>query len=261
MRLSVETVKNIEEGNYDELPEPVYIRGHVRSYCGLLKIDPAPVLELFSERTESDWPGSESRTTPSLVDEHTQYLIRVWGSILVLAIVGFVLVARWAERGSFSAMFGQIEEPPAVIEVEEPVAEPAVEPLPQPEEIETVDLSEPDIPLQTTPAVVELDAVEPDAVEPATGEPAAEVPEVVVTIATSGASWARIYGEDGENIVHRMLPPGYRKDLTVQLPLHLELGDARNVRLWLNDAEYDLTRHSSSLNTAFFSIERLPQAE
>ena len=42
LRLSVEVVHKLESENFEALPQPVYVRGYIRAYCKLLKVDPKP---------------------------------------------------------------------------------------------------------------------------------------------------------------------------------------------------------------------------
>ncbi len=45
LRLGVRQVEALEADRYDKLPEPSIVRGFIRNYAKLLKIDAAPIIE------------------------------------------------------------------------------------------------------------------------------------------------------------------------------------------------------------------------
>ncbi len=46
-RLSAKTLRNIEEGNYEQIGAPVLVRSFLRNYCKVLEIDPEPLFERY----------------------------------------------------------------------------------------------------------------------------------------------------------------------------------------------------------------------
>ncbi len=47
----------IEEGNYDRLPNPGYVRGYVSSYARFLELDPVPLLNMYKAETGAGRPN------------------------------------------------------------------------------------------------------------------------------------------------------------------------------------------------------------
>ncbi len=46
--VSLRMLRALEEGRYEDVGTPLLIRGFIRSYCGVLDIDPEPILERYS---------------------------------------------------------------------------------------------------------------------------------------------------------------------------------------------------------------------
>lgn len=59
-------IRAIEQGNYDVFSAPIYIRGFVRSYCKILKLDSGPVIVQLNAELDQTEKFSEP---PPLTDE------------------------------------------------------------------------------------------------------------------------------------------------------------------------------------------------
>jgi cytoskeleton protein RodZ len=97
----------VEEGNYDVFVAPVYIRGFVRSYAKLLKLDVPAVMQALdgelnrTEKFSEPPPLSDSARGPLdfLMLQLSKVNWRKGGALLlVLGIVGLVLLAAWLWR-------------------------------------------------------------------------------------------------------------------------------------------------------------------
>jgi cytoskeleton protein RodZ len=89
-------IRAIEEGNYNVFSAPVYIRGFVRSYCAILKIDVGPLMadldaELGQTKKFAEPPPLTGRPR-GVVDFATLQLSKIaWGRNAI--VVGAVIVA------------------------------------------------------------------------------------------------------------------------------------------------------------------------
>jgi len=99
-------IRAIEEGNYDVFSAPIYIRGFVRSYCKILKLDSVKLVASLNaelEQTEkfaeppplTDEPGT-------IVDFLTLQLSKIdWRKaligllVMILAIVAYGIYQSW----------------------------------------------------------------------------------------------------------------------------------------------------------------------
>ena len=101
-KIRTDHVRAIEEGNYGVFPAPIYIRGTVKNYAALLKLDTARILsaldgELHQTARFSEPPslGEPARKTP--VDHLTLWLAKLnWklgAAVVVLLLLMAVAVA------------------------------------------------------------------------------------------------------------------------------------------------------------------------
>jgi cytoskeleton protein RodZ len=165
-RIRVRLLEALENGNYEALPSPAYVKGYIISYAKFLGLDPEPLIALYEAET-----GRPVRTEPVRLPEqvvtprgHVQHLPLRTG-LLVLGALILIVVAVW---GVSRALEGP-EAPPPIPSI--------------PEETGT---AEPAVPGTTAPGVEEA---ETDAEE----DTAAPAPFTLrVVIASDGASWLRI---------------------------------------------------------------------
>ena len=99
-------IRAIEQGNYDVFSAPIYIRGFVRSYCKILKLDPAQVVaDLNSELDQTEKfsePPPLSEQPNTVVDFLTLQFSKInWRKaligllIVVLALVAYGFFQMW----------------------------------------------------------------------------------------------------------------------------------------------------------------------
>jgi cytoskeleton protein RodZ len=56
MHLDARIIRAIEDDNYDALPDPIYVRGYIRSYCKLLGLNADEYLEIFRKNVNRGDP-------------------------------------------------------------------------------------------------------------------------------------------------------------------------------------------------------------
>jgi len=101
LKIRADHVLALEEGDFDKFDAPVFVRGFVRSYCRILKIDSAPVVvQLNQELGGTQALASDPALSPSkkgVVDQLTLFLTRVNWSVWLPLLV-FILIASivWA---------------------------------------------------------------------------------------------------------------------------------------------------------------------
>ena len=104
IKIRSDHVTALEEGNYDVFAAPVYIRGFVRSYAQVLKLDLAVVMrELDSELAKSEKHRDPPPLTPQsrgVLDFIMFQLSKVrWQIVAPIAgILLVVLLGAWAVR-------------------------------------------------------------------------------------------------------------------------------------------------------------------
>lgn len=127
-KIRTDHIRALEEGNYDMFPAPVYIRGFVRAYATLLKLDVQQVMSaLDAELAETE----KFRELPSLTNQPkgildfvTLQLSKVdWRkgvvaliALLVTAVV-ITIISIWAHHKRKDPLAGL---PPAVYQSKKP---------------------------------------------------------------------------------------------------------------------------------------------
>lgn len=106
-KMRTDHVRALEEGNYNVFVAAVYIRGFVRSYARLLKIDEAAVLtELESELSRSEKFREHPGLSPhgGWLDTVTLLLSRLhWRIVVPVLVVVLALLAALAVNRSLQA--------------------------------------------------------------------------------------------------------------------------------------------------------------
>ena len=104
-KIRTDHIRALEEGNFDRFPAPIYIRGSVKSYATMLKLD---VLRVMTE-LDAELKGTEKFADPpplveaakSPLDQVIFLLSKVNGKVALIGggLLIVVLVAVLTERG------------------------------------------------------------------------------------------------------------------------------------------------------------------
>ena len=116
-KMRTDHVRALESGNFDAFTAPVYIRGFVRTYAGLLKLDVAELMTALdaelAQTTKFRDPPSLTQEPPGTLDRLALLLSRInWrialpvAGILVTALVTFLGIRAWQERRSRDPLAG-----------------------------------------------------------------------------------------------------------------------------------------------------------
>lgn len=96
-KIKTDHVRALEEGNYDMFPAPVYIRGFIRAYAGLMKLDVPQImaeldLELAASKKFSQPPSLSGPPRGPL--DHVMYQLSKlnWRIILPLTALAVLLL-------------------------------------------------------------------------------------------------------------------------------------------------------------------------
>lgn len=114
LKIKKSHLKNLEEDNYDKLPPSVYVKGFIRSYANLLKLDQKKLVDLYNreiiiddkikKETVSAVKKQNRRegfaTLNYFIPEITSKNITVFFSLAILSLVGYYL---WHQISSFSS--------------------------------------------------------------------------------------------------------------------------------------------------------------
>jgi cytoskeleton protein RodZ len=283
LNLAPRQVQAIENDDYPALPPLAVLRGFVRAYAKLLKVDPAPLLaeiggatmaatilpapRLATRFSEPRFPSITDRRRPS----GKQFFLLV---LLVIGLGGAWLLwplASSSNAPSLSSVFGKIETlwadasgskeaaPATTVSVPMDVPSPAV-PSPVPESVNDIGTqapaaqnADPVLPAPVVPEATAPSVAPPDA-NAAAKSPASTDGEMLVVKANQD-SWLQIR-RAGSNapIISRMVKAGETETVEIKEPLSVVIGNASGVDATLRGKPLELKAKASN-NVARLSLK------
>lgn len=266
LKWSLRQVNALESNQFDQLPAMVIVRGFVRSYAKLLKIDADAVLASLPSDTQSANPVRELRPTLStpFQESKTSFLGRtentnrkyiVGAVILAFAALAVVAVQQLEQKAWVKNLLSQWQTPKA----EEPHAastsqavDEIVAPLALPTEAPKVPVAKESVASQAevqTPSVNAIasntsKAEEAKAAEvpPASVSANSEVSSVTAQTVTASDvlklkfkedSWVQVKRENGPVLTARVIKAGSEESFEVKEGLQVKIGNGNGVEAWL----------------------------
>ncbi len=124
MRLDVRFISAIEEDNFDSLPDPIYVRGYIRSYSKLLGADADALVRTFEEQGGNFEPEIIPEIRHSSQTSSSDKPVKAFTYLIMLALV-VLLIAWWQSNFVINA---PTISPETISQIrEEQVAEPVTE--------------------------------------------------------------------------------------------------------------------------------------
>lgn len=114
LKIKKSYLKNLEEGSYDKLPPSVYVKGFIRSYANLLKLDQKKLVDLYNreiiidDKIKKETNGEIKKQNRKkifaalscFIPAITSKSITVFFSLAILFLIGCYL---WYQVSSFSS--------------------------------------------------------------------------------------------------------------------------------------------------------------
>jgi cytoskeleton protein RodZ len=237
LKFAPRQLEALEAERFGDLPGATIARGMLRNYARLVKLDPEPLLQRAAQRLGG--PAADhlaarfSQPVPfSDGSRHATaaYLVL---SLVVLAVVGG-LGYHWhqerttAERLPFVKAVPEPQPPAPVPQAQAPSPAPTPSPAP-------VAVAEP---APQKPEVKQADA----AVEKKAPKPLTPGMHRIVILCEQEA-WVEVTDGQGRSLVSSLNPAGSERVVQARGPFEVVIGNARNVRLTLDDRPVDLVRH------------------
>ncbi len=268
LRLSPKQIEAIEADNFSALPEPTIVRGFIRNYAKLLKINMEPLLDAYSVLAPNSAPHeftikptSKMKVTSYDKPKSGRY---IWAGLILLAGLG-----AWLFYQSY------IEKPSPA---KPATTQSSVEPLPQaalpaaertasPEQVTTLDLppAATGAAVTTEPVALPADANIDNPLAANTPPPApTPVPAETLPPATIGMSqlefnasqetWVSVVDATGKEIFNKTIFAGSRESVEVSLPVDVVVGNAGATNISMNGKPVNLAPHSRQ-NVARIRLE------
>ena len=271
LRLHPNQVRAIEQEDLARLPAPAYVRGFVRSYARMLKIDPSPLLSDLNAKLE---PARESVVEGGVTDysaaraasRELKFPQWMFGSaLLVLIALGVVGWLATQQQQPPSPTPVAVATPPAAALVPAPT-EPAAPVSTGQTTASQTTASEATASQATAregtageatastaaadPVPAPTDTAEPTVASSAIASGAA--PTLVLRF--NGASWAEVTDRGGKILLSQLNSEGQEHSLDGELPLTVVIGDANFASVEVRGAAFNL-RPFTRNNVARFTIK------
>lgn len=224
LKLAPRQVTALEDGDFGALPGRTFVRGFVRNYARLLRLDPdatvaaLPGTEATLERpslapghrTIGEIPRDEARRSP---------VARIAIPAALVAIVAVAVAYEWTRPGADArkATAEKRSAAPATTPV------PAATPLPNP--------------------LAASVAISPTAPESAIGPPPAPATDGTLVFAFRGLSWVEVRDANGAVLLSMTGAPGAVRSITGAPPLDVVIGSGTDVEVTFRGARVDLAPH------------------
>jgi len=239
LKLSVWQVEALEAGRYQQLPGPIFVRGFIRNYARLLKLDPEALLSAAGNSLPQQ--AARPETPPSCdIPFPTAHAPR-WPKYAVAAVVIFGALAV------YEFVWNEPEGAPVRAVAVTPVAvppKPKLEGLPPPAQPAEPSASAPAI----TAATAAVTILEPPAAVAAAAEPDPQSPprrgEKRVRLDFNQESWVEIRDRNERVIFSQLNRPGTMQEVSGLPPLSVVVGNAHGVKMTYSDQPVDLARHT-----------------
>ncbi|KPC24206.1 Uncharacterized protein ABJ99_5071 [Pseudomonas syringae pv. cilantro] len=285
LNLTVSSLSNLENGNFEKLPGHTFARGYVRAYAKLLDLDQTALVEQFDQYTGTDGKGSPVHALGRIEEpvRLSHNILRIVSLLLLVVLVGGGFV-WWQDQASLRGK-DQSGLNMEHVEVESADGTTQIHPLDEPEEAPVAEVppaGQTSLPLNTGAPASEAPSAAPSmpAATPSTAQPqtpAAATPPVTNTAQAPVASpnvpsmpttpaeqpapvvagagqvsvqfvadcWTQVTDGNGKVLVSGLKRKGENLDVSGKPPLTLRLGYARGAQVSYNGQAVDVAPFTS----------------
>ncbi|MFV3303983.1 RodZ domain-containing protein [Pseudomonas sp. NY15181] len=125
LNLTEHSLRQLEQGSFDQLPGHTFARGYVRAYAKLLGMDQGQMVQAFDQYTGTDATGSNVHSIGRVVEpvRLSRNLLRLFSLVLLALLIGFGYfwwqerAARTAESGSLNMEHVEVESADGTTEI------------------------------------------------------------------------------------------------------------------------------------------------
>ena len=284
LRLGPKQIEAIEADHFEKLPESMIVRGFIRNYAKLLKINVQPLLDAYTvivpSNMQYELTVKPTSNMPVTSGDKTKASSYIWAGLAALLALGaWLFYQNYIEKPSPTKPSANTES--ATKKVLEPLPETA---LPAAERAAqeasslqpTIELTlPPATDITTLPPSVEMLAAPASSAKPAAvtpnvapiiAAPLASMPaaEPAVAAARAGVAklefnatqetWVNIVDLSGREIYRKTIFAGSRETMEVTPPVDVTVGNAAATSLNMNGKAINLAPHSRN-NVAHIKLE------
>lgn len=248
LKLSVWQVEALESGQYQQLPGPIFVRGFIRNYARLLKLDADELAHAVSSFLPQTAPGPEpprSRDIPFPVagtGRWWRYAVAAGAIVAVLAVYEFHFNDQRATVVTRSG--------PVAASSSTRASKPAA-PAKKPRE----DQAKPQVTTAVPPAQVAAAAPAPAPASAA--QPRERVPhpdDRELRFVFDDESWVEVRDRNDQTLFAQLNRAGTTRRVIGLPPLHIVVGNSQGVRMTYAGREINLARHTK-IDVARLTLE------
>jgi cytoskeleton protein RodZ len=247
LKLSVGQVEALEAGRFQDLPGPIFVRGFIRNYAKLVKLDPDELLQAAGDSLPQStqrpelppsqnipFPGKTPRSWP-------RFAVAIVGVVALLAVYEF-----------------RYNEPPESVATRPAADEPAAPPA---KARKAVKSAKSKAPAEATAPIARHATAAPAAASPPTAATAvtyqerpAGAEEREVRFVFDEESWVEVRDRNDRVILYQLHASGTARRVFGLPPLSVVVGNAHGVRMTYEGEPVDLARHTK-IDVARLTLE------
>jgi cytoskeleton protein RodZ len=238
LKLSVWQVEALESGRYQQLPGPIFVRGFIRNYARLVKLDPEELVQAVSgllPHAALPPEGSPSRDIPFPAGGTRRWPKYAAAAVVIVGVLAAYEFYFNEERATVKTRPGPVAAAPA--RKEAPPAAPARK-----------DREASPKPAPAAPAPAQQVAASAPAAASASATPprerVAHPDDREVSFVFEEDSWVEIRDRNDQTIFSQLNRAGTSRRVSGLPPLYIVVGNSQGVRMTYAGREIDLARHT-----------------
>lgn len=249
LKFAVRQLEALEQERFDQLPGGTFVRGMVRAYARLLKVDAEPLLGRLEDRfdgLDSNRLAARYKQPVPFSDSTRRSTFVYLGASLGVLIAAGAIAWQWyrEHQAPRQAPMAAVRDEPAPVARPDPApAEPAAEV----KTAEKIALA----PKEKEKVVAPVEKVEKTADK---GERTLKEAALLQKPAPAGVhrivfqceeeAWLEVKDANGRQLLSSLNPPGCERVVQGRGPFELVIGNASHVRVMHNDRPLDLQPHT-----------------
>ncbi len=101
LHIRARLLEALEEGDYERLPNPGYVRGYISTYAKYLELDPKPLLDMYQAETGHGRIHRIELPEQAVKPRHEQHALSWRAALAAVAVIALVSLAIWAAVAAF----------------------------------------------------------------------------------------------------------------------------------------------------------------
>jgi cytoskeleton protein RodZ len=256
LKLAPRQVEALEAGRFDALPGGTFVRGMLRNYARLLKLEPDALLEHLSGRFEAPdanrLAARYSQPVPFSDGARRSTFVYLGLSLAVLMLGGGVAYQWYREHKAPTQLAAAAKRPAVKPAAPTPPAAPKSEPKTLEPVVQAQVTTRASVPTPAPSPAAAVEKVAAVSTAPAVADKRSAGSHRLV-IRCQEEAWIEVKDANDRMLVSSLNPAGSERVVRSRGPLTLVIGNAAHVQVIHNDKPVDLAPHTK-LSIARFTL-------